>query len=260
MPQSLRQWIPNALTMARLVLAAGFFVLLAFFDPAAAAHGRIGADAAVGPVAAGGQGLWVLNFAAGLFIVAALTDFLDGHLARRWNAVTAFGRVMDPFCDKILVLGALIFLAGPSFVAIVGGPVADTAMGGLPAAGPAVPPPSPGAATAVSLTGIHPWMVVVILARELLVTSIRGVAESSGIAFGAVRAGKLKMILQSLTVPIVLLLIANFAPLETEWARWTRDALVFATVIVTIISGVPYVTRAVGAFQTASRVPPAAGR
>ena len=59
-------------------------------------------------------------------------------------------------------------------------------------------------------SGVYPWMVVVILARELFVTSIRGVAESQGIAFGAKTSGKLKMILQSIAIPLVLLLVVNW--------------------------------------------------
>ena len=249
-PSPMRQSIPNALTIARLVLAAAFFVLVAWFDPAAG-------------------NVWVLNVALVVFIVAAATDFLDGHLARRWEVVTAFGRVMDPFCDKILVLGALIFLAGPSFLtatpeaantlaeaaaaaAQAGAPDASTGGTGLlpPDAAGVVPPPI----RLTSLSGIYPWMVVLILARELLVTSIRGVAESSGIAFPAVRAGKLKMVLQSVTVPVVLLLVANFDPLTHAWSRWTRDGLVLAMIIATIVSGLPYIARGMGAFRTAGRV------
>ena len=54
--------------------------------------------------------------AIGLFILAAITDALAGYLARRWEVVSTFGRLMDPFCDKVLVLGAFIYLAGPRFV------------------------------------------------------------------------------------------------------------------------------------------------
>ncbi len=70
-------------------------------------------------------------------------------------------------------------------------------------------------------TGLAPWMVVVMLGRELFVTSVRGVAESRGVAFGAKWSGKAKMILQSVTIPTVLTLIAVAPPGDAEWSAWT---------------------------------------
>jgi len=84
-----RQHIPNLLTMLRLLLAAVFFTLLASY--------QFGADQA-----------WLLIPAMALFIAAALTDMLDGILARRWQVESKFGRIMDPFCDKVLILGAFV--------------------------------------------------------------------------------------------------------------------------------------------------------
>ncbi|MFG0251305.1 MAG: hypothetical protein ACF8NJ_00355, partial [Phycisphaerales bacterium JB038] len=82
------------------------------------------------------------------------------------------------------------------------------------------------------------------LTRELLVTAVRGQIESQGIKFGAVRAGKLKMILQTIVIPVVLLLVA-FADLsEADWATLTRAGLVWATIVVTVLSGIPYITNA----------------
>jgi CDP-diacylglycerol--glycerol-3-phosphate 3-phosphatidyltransferase len=94
-------------------------------------------------------------------------------------------------------------------------------------------------------TSVAPWMVVVILAREMLVTSIRGVVESSGVAFGAVWSGKLKMFLQSVTIPTVLGVAVNFRTGldEPMFAARLCDVLVWATMLVTIWSGLPYVTR-----------------
>ncbi len=162
-----RQQIPNALTLGRLVLAAGFFVVLNQFRYAPG----------------GTREQWpVLLAAFVLFILAAVTDALDGHLARAWNVESTFGRIMDPFCDKVLVLGALIYLAGARFVdpqAIADGDFFTMA------------------------SGVYPWMVVLVLARELLVTGIRGTMEGAGVKFGANVWGKLKMILQSVLVPAV---------------------------------------------------------
>ena len=87
-----KRQIPNALTVMRLVFAAGVFFCLSLYAPTDAA-----------------PSVWLL-LGLVLFVVAAATDFLDGHLARKWEATSAFGRVMDPFCDKVLVLGSVILL------------------------------------------------------------------------------------------------------------------------------------------------------
>lgn len=196
--------VPNALTLARLVLTAAFLLVLNQY--------RYG-NAAVH---------FYLPIAAVLFVLAAATDALDGHLARKWNVESVFGRIMDPFCDKILIIGAFIYLAGPRFVI-----------------------PSRADEFLNMVSGVYPWMVVVMLARELLVTSVRGELEGMGVNFAANIWGKLKMILQSAVIPIVLILVW-FDPVRDEmaWARITRNVLVYATVIVTVISGIPYITSA----------------
>jgi CDP-diacylglycerol--glycerol-3-phosphate 3-phosphatidyltransferase len=159
-----------------------------------------------------------------LFIAAAVTDALDGHLARKWKVESLFGRIVDPFADKVLVLGAVIYLAGPRFL----DPVAVEQ-----------------GRWATQVSGVYPWMVVVVLARELLVTSIRGAAEGLGVEFGAKKLGKWKMILQSVVVPAVLAIVAiDAARPGYEWLSWLRGGLVWATVLVTVLSGLPYVTAA----------------
>ena len=207
-----RARIPNALTILRLILAAAFFVLLGW---------RPGGPLVEPAQDRGG----ILLGAAALFIVAALTDALDGYLARRWNVVSRFGRVMDPFADKVLVLGAFVFLAAPAFQVHLD---------------------MDGAVRRLQISGVHAWMVVVILARELLVTSLRGAYEARGVDFSASASGKLKMILQSVTIPLVLVLPALFDA-TGGWARVTIDMLVWACVIVTAASAVPYVARAIAA-------------
>ena len=96
-------------------------------------------------------------------------------------------------------------------------------------------------------TGVYPWMVAVILARELLVTGFRGEAESMGVSFAASWSGKGKMILQSITVPMVIFLAVNFETGGEEAlnvaARWICYVFVYATVVVTIWSGLPYISR-----------------
>ncbi|MCP3903732.1 MAG: hypothetical protein GY715_08870 [Planctomycetes bacterium] len=198
-----RRQFPNALTVLRLVFAAAFFAALnAYRFPT---EDRI----------------WA-NIAIALFIVAAITDALDGYYARKWNVISTFGRIMDPFCDKVLVLGAFIYLAGPRFVVPEWVTEKDTFF--------------------TMATGVYPWMVVVILARELLVTGVRGVVESSGVKFGSMWSGKAKMILQSITVPCIIFVTANFRPDLHAWAMWACHVLVYATLLVTVWSGLPYIT------------------
>jgi CDP-diacylglycerol--glycerol-3-phosphate 3-phosphatidyltransferase len=194
--------IPNLLTMARGVMAVLFFV-------------------AIGLYRFPDVGLGWFWAAIVLFVLAAATDFLDGFLARRWNVVSAFGRVMDPFCDKLLVLGAMVCLTGPGFI---------------------VPAWLDADRTIVLATGLAPWMVVVMFGRELFVTSVRGVAESRGMAFGAKWSGKAKMMVQSITIPVVMGLLAIAPPSLCEWSEWTIKGLMWGTVLVTVWSGLPYLT------------------
>ncbi len=207
-PKTGRRLLPNALTVLRLLLAGAFFATLnAYRYPD---HNTI----------------WA-NVAVGVFIVAAITDALDGFLARRWGVVSTFGRIMDPFCDKVLVMGAFIYLAGPRFVVREWVEAGDFF---------------------TMATGVYPWMVAVVLARELLVTGFRGEAESKGISFAASWSGKAKMILQSITIPLVIFLVVNFKTGRDDsawalWARWICYVVVYATVVVTIWSAWPYIRR-----------------
>lgn len=207
MTDAVRRSLPNALTMLRLVLAAAFFATLNVYRYPD--HNTV----------------WA-NVAIVLFVLAAITDAYDGYFARKWHVESVFGRIMDPFCDKVLVLGAFIYLAGPRFI------VREWVEEG---------------SFFTMATGVYPWMVVVVLARELLVTGFRGEAESMGISFASNWFGKAKMILQSICIPLVILLAVNFktggdGPLNIV-ARWICYVVVYLMVIVTILSGLPYATR-----------------
>jgi len=198
--------LPNALTLLRLVLAVAFFVVLNQY--------RYDAK---------GPPDWLIA-AIVLFILAALTDALDGYLARKWKVESKFGRIMDPFCDKFLVIGAFIYLAGPRFV---------------------IPEVVTQYALFNMVSGVYPWMVAVMLARELLVTGIRGELESQGVKFGAKIWGKLKTVLQLVGVPVILVVVWMDPRAEGHaWMAWLRDVLVYAIVAVTVISGLPYITSA----------------
>lgn len=185
---------PNRITALRFLGALGLFVLLAAFETGLSSQ-------------APGVPSKVALF---LFIAVAATDWLDGYLARRFGHVTAFGRIADPFVDKILVLGVLVFLAA------------------LPSGKPFVPA----------------WVVVAVLARELLVTGLRGFVEAQGLAFPADRWGKLKLVVQCVAIGIVLGLPAF------EWGQASRQGLstlahvsVWATLLASLGSGIGYVIK-----------------
>lgn len=213
-----RRWLPNALTGLRLAIALGFFVLLSVWNYPAR-------DLVVTPKSP----VWPYLIAAALFGLAALTDAIDGPLARRWKVVSRFGRVMDPFADKVLVIGAFITLAGPTF----GIETIDKPQ--------------------FQVSGVASWMVVVMLARELLVTSIRAVAEADGQDFSADWWGKAKMILQACVIPFILVMLGITEVHPGSWGRSVIDAAMYLTVAVTVVSGVPYIVRSFNLFASAGR-------
>lgn len=206
--------VPNLLTASRLVLAAVFFALLSRYQYVLRPE-------------------TLLHAAFIVYLVALITDFFDGYLARRWKAASVFGRITDPFVDKVLVLGSFIFFAGKNFV------IPESDLGATPD-------------NVKTITGIVPWMVVLILARELLVTTFRGVAEAGGHNFGAAFSGKLKMTLQSITILVILIYVNFRGYLQHHgWefpAQVTRDIFIWATIIVTIYSGLTYVKKAAEMF------------
>ncbi|MBI1373404.1 MAG: hypothetical protein GC159_11800 [Phycisphaera sp.] len=218
--------LPNQLTLLRLVLAAAFFLVLNQY--------RYGATTADGVLV---DQTLILFGAIVLFICAAVTDWADGYLARKWKVESQFGRIMDPFCDKVLVMGAFIYLCGPRFVDLEAVSSGQKIFGLI---------------RGNMVSGVYPWMVAVILARELFVTGIRGELESAGHKFGAKLFGKLKMVLQSVAIPLVLLIIW-LDPITHPWLGHARNGLVYATVIVTILSGLPYLRGARIAMKTVQR-------
>lgn len=141
-----------------------------------------------------------------VFALAALTDYLDGYFARRQGLSSSLGRVFDPLVDKVLMCGAFIFL--------------------LPYGS------SPGWLT--------PWMVVVVVSREFLITGLRSYLESLGVTFGADWLGKLKMGLQC--AALVAIFVSLYTPESRPFAL-LRDLLVWAMLAATILSGLQYLWR-----------------
>ncbi|MDP6634904.1 MAG: CDP-alcohol phosphatidyltransferase family protein [Phycisphaerae bacterium] len=202
--------LPNQLTVGRMVLSIAFFVLLGVYEQGASC------------------GRCLLNIAFGLYIVAGITDVLDGYLARKWNITSAFGRILDPVMDKILVVGAFIMLTGPNFAMTPG----------------AVDEKLPGWITGGMISSVQAWMVVVILGREFLVSGVRGYSESQGMKFPATPAGKIKMFVQSFAICTSLYQQANVP--TAMWAIYMKVVCVWLAVIVTLLSGLSYLNKARG--------------
>lgn len=192
--------LPNLITGARLLLAVVLFLLLGALDHARASDGgRLAGWALRHEQALYDAGL-------GIFMVAAASDVLDGWIARRWGLTTDFGRIVDPFADKVIVCGSFVLLI-----------------------------PLPG-------SQVQGWMVVVILGRELLVDGLRGFAEARGVKFPAVFSGKAKMMAQCACLTWVLFALGHME--GVSWAGAVSRAALWGTVAITVISGCDYVLRA----------------
>jgi len=147
------------------------------------------------------------------FIVAASTDFIDGYITRRYGLVTVLGWILDPLVDKIVVAGAFTFLA------------------------------------AVPESGVHPWLVVIVVVRELFITSLRGMLEAAGRDFSAAWSGKVKMALQCVAIVLVLLTlwVASKSDVSANWRAAlpvVRDAALWGAAVSTLYSAYVYVVRA----------------
>ncbi len=190
--------VPNKISMARLAISMLLFVAMPL------------------------EWYWL---AFTLFVIAAGTDWVDGWWARKYNQVTQLGRILDPFCDKILICGAFILLAVamrdrlPWYAAISG------------------------------------WMAVVVVGRELLVTALRSFIEQSGQDFSAKMAGKLKMVFQCVAAGAGLIALAlqkNTAELP-NWLVIVLTVFVWLSVVSTIQSGIGYVLAASKSLMQAAR-------
>ena len=141
-----------------------------------------------------------------LFAIAVSTDWMDGYWARKYGQVTKLGRIFDPFVDKFIICG--------TFIALVG----------------------------VAESGVASWMATIIIAREMLVTSLRGMIEGSGGDFSANQLGKWKMVLQCAAVITILVgLIAS----NGTWLATLGILLLWLSILLTVYSGYVYVVAAI---------------
>lgn len=169
--------LPNKLTLFRVVLIPFFVFFL--LDPYFEGYGNY--------------------IAVAIFIVASITDFLDGKIARKYNLVTNFGKFMDPLADKLLVCSALICL--------------------------------------IQLELIPAWVVIIIIAREFIISGFRLVASDNGVVIAASYWGKFKTAFQMLTVIVLILNIPNkvFTILGT--------VLIYVSLALTVISLIDYIAK-----------------
>lgn len=136
--------------------------------------------------------------ALSIFIIASATDKLDGYIARSRNQITNFGKFMDPLADKLLVTCALILLVEKGIVAA--------------------------------------WVVVVIIAREFIVSGLRTLAASQGVVIAASNWGKLKTVIQMIAIIMGLLSLVY----NPGWLNITTQVTIYLAAVITIGSGVDY--------------------
>lgn len=169
--------LPNKLTLFRVILIPFFvfFLLAPYFT---------------------GYGNYI---AVAIFIIASITDFLDGRIARKYNLVTNFGKFMDPLADKLLVSSALISL--------------------------------------IALDRIPAWIVIIIIAREFIISGFRLVAADNGVVIAASYWGKFKTAFQMITVIVLILNIPGkaFAVIGT--------VLIYISLALTVISLIDYLAK-----------------
>ncbi len=166
--------LPNKLTIFRLILIPFFIIFLLI------------------PITSYDK--WI---ALAIFIVASLTDLLDGKIARKYNLVTNFGKFMDPLADKLLVCSALICL--------------------------------------IELNKIPSWMVIIIIAREFIISGFRLVAADNGVVIAASYWGKFKTTFQMVAV---CLLIADL-----EMLNVITQIILWIAVVLTVVSLIDYLIK-----------------
>lgn len=186
--------LPNKLTIARM--AAIPFFIACFFLPDWVAFTVCGA-----------QILWKYLIAGVIFILAYITDTLDGRIARARGLVTDFGKLMDPIADKLLTAACMIMLIGRDLMSIC--------------------------------DWLLPLFTIIVIAREFMISGMRLVAASKGRVMAAGVLGKIKTTLQSIALPMVLIAGPFFRAIGVP----VDFILLAASVVMTIWSGLDYMLR-----------------
>lgn len=181
--------LPNKLTIFRVILIVPFVILL------------LGGYHEWGLIQAifGGVMEYVNGIAVAIFVLASLTDLLDGRIARKYNLVTNFGKFMDPLADKLLVCSAMICLVE---------------MGRLPA-----------------------WIVIIIIAREFIISGFRLIASDNGVVIAASYWGKFKTVFQMIMVIVLML------DIDHAFFQWAGTLLIYVSLALTLISLADYIAK-----------------
>ena len=174
--------LPNKLTVLRVIMIP-FFVAALLYD--------------------GGADQNMRYVAAALFIIASLTDMLDGKIARKYNLVTNFGKFMDPLADKLLVCSALICM--------------------------------------IELRELPAWMVIIIISREFIISGFRLVASDNGVVIAASYWGKFKTTFQMIGVVLLIFNIPALSTLTTIIV-WIALALTVISLVDYIVKNVGVLT------------------
>ena len=184
--------LPNKITISRIVMIP-LFMLFAFPYPAFMQGIRFPGLSFLAD--------WRSLIALVLFIIAAVTDALDGHIARKYNLVTDFGKFLDPIADKLLVTVALLAI--------------------------------------MAARPVYAWATMIILIREFVVTGLRLVAGTKGLVIAAGKLGKLKTVSQTIGLSVLLGAPIFGSPFR-EILLIAGDVIMAVAVILTIVSGVEY--------------------
>ena len=160
-----------------------------------------------------------------IFLFASLTDYLDGHLARKNNQVTDLGKFLDPVADKLLINSLVIFLIAPSIFAPY------TNIGFI--------------RNDVSQVSFNMWCAILLVARDIVVDALRFIGASKGKVISANIFGKLKTVLEMIAVGAILLNGFPFNYFDASWPNGLHitDFLVYLCTLASLISGVIYVYR-----------------
>ena len=174
--------LPNKLTIFRVILIVPFIILLL-----------------------GGQAGWFGDntfvtdmIALAIFIIASLTDLIDGKIARKYNLITDFGKFMDPLADKLLVCSAMIAL--------------------------------------IEMNRIPSWVVIIIIAREFIISGFRLIASDNGVVIAASYWGKFKTVSQMI---MIILLVADFGGVFDMIGQ----VMIYLALVLTVVSLVDYIAK-----------------
>ena len=201
--------IPTKITTARIVLVVALLAFLLVFDFLPEYT----------PLCFGPNNSINLVYLIAMivFVIASLTDFLDGYLARKWHQVTDLGKFLDPVADKLLVNSILIYLLVSRY-------------GNM---------------------SIPVFAVVIMIARDLVVDALRFVAANKGIVLAANIFGKLKTVFQMVAIPVVLLNDWPFSYFDLSWNPHLRigNILIYLATAMSLLSGIIYVAQNISVFK-----------